>query len=69
MTGAEAKAEGWEDNLEFKVAPVIVLDDGTLIYPSSDDEGNDIGMLFAKKGKKSMYVTPTEFGSKKKGLA
>lgn len=25
---------------------VLVLDDGTLVYPSRDDEGNDAGTLF-----------------------
>lgn len=58
MTAAEAKAEGWET--EHKVAPVIVLEDGTKLYASSDEEGNNVGMLFGKKGKTSFYVMPAE---------
>ena len=42
MTNAEIKAEGWHS----RTATVIVLENGTKIYPSSDEEGNDSGVLF-----------------------
>lgn len=41
MTPDNAAQMGWHQR------PIIlVLDDGNLIYPSSDDEGNDGGSLF-----------------------
>jgi len=60
MTLAEAKKEGWDDSaFPHRVAPVLVLDDGSKIYPSEDEEGNGVGMLFGstKRGK-MFYVTP-----------
>jgi len=63
MTPAEAEAVGWDlDMLRGRVAPTLVLDDGTVILPSSDEEGNNIGMLFAKRGKKTLYVFTKEMG-------
>jgi hypothetical protein len=50
MGKAELEAEGWDDT---GTAVVIVLDDGTKLYASRDDEGNGAGALFGtdKKGK------------------
>ena len=47
MTEAEMADEGWDFQLDPTV-PVIVLDDGTLIYPSRDDAGNGPGALFGQ---------------------
>ena len=41
LSTKEKNAQGW-----FKSAPVLVLDDGSMLYPSRDDEGNDGGALF-----------------------
>lgn len=41
MDEEEQDALGWHAS-----AIVLKLDDGTLLYPSSDDEGNDAGALF-----------------------
>jgi len=41
QTPEESGEEFWD-----RRAPVLVLDDGTLLYPSRDDEGNDAGALF-----------------------
>ena len=41
MTKQEANGMGW-----YKRPIVMVLDNGTMIYLSSDDEGNDGGSLF-----------------------
>ena len=48
MTKAEAKAMGW-----YSRPVVIQFTDGTLIFPSQDDEGNDGGAMFGQdpKGK------------------
>jgi hypothetical protein len=52
MTQAEASAHGWSNR------PVVIqLEDGTLIYPSQDDEGNDGGTIFGQKGKED-FVFP-----------
>jgi hypothetical protein len=40
MTDAEAKKMGWR----FRCV-VMQLDDGNLIFPSSDDEGNNAGAI------------------------
>jgi hypothetical protein len=37
---------------------LMQLDDGTLIYPSRDDEGNDAGALFYENYKNEDYVLP-----------
>lgn len=46
----EQKALGWSSS-----SVLLILDDGTLLFPSTDDEGNDAGALFIQKGKR----TPT----------
>jgi hypothetical protein len=40
MSKEEAADAGWSN-----LAPVLELDDGTAIFPQSDDEGNDGGAL------------------------
>ena len=45
MTSAELANEGWTLG-RGEAAPVIVLDDGTLLYPSRDPEGNGPGEFF-----------------------
>ena len=49
MTSEELEAEGWGDWQQFGSVPMFVLDDGTLIYPSRDAEGNGPGELFGSK--------------------
>jgi len=45
MTTEEADAMGWGD------APVVlILEDGTQLFPSRDDEGNGAGALFGQSG-------------------
>ena len=41
LTDEEAEDLGWHSS-----CIAIFLDDGTIIFPSSDDEGNDAGALF-----------------------
>ena len=41
MTKDEVEAKGW-----YRAAPVLHLSDGTHLYPSSDEEGNNAGALF-----------------------
>lgn len=46
----ELDQEGWEDH--HGTCAVLVLEDGSVLYPSRDDEGNGPGTLFGvdKKG-------------------
>ena len=41
LTDEEMEGLGWDEK-----AIVMILDDGNMIYPSSDDEGNSAGALF-----------------------
>lgn len=44
----EAEHLGWS-----KSTLLLELDDGTLLFPSQDDEGNAAGTLFIQSGKKT----------------
>lgn len=46
MTKEEAKEQGWDYCLPHQLPPVLILEDGTRIFPSQDDEGNGPGKLF-----------------------
>lgn len=46
MRPEEAKREGWSLDPDYGAPPVLVLDDGQVLYPSQDDEGNAPGALF-----------------------
>jgi hypothetical protein len=46
MTAAEQSGEGWEDASPWERPVVLVLDDGTRLYPARDPEGNGPGALF-----------------------
>jgi hypothetical protein len=50
MTEAELGAEGWEARRGGAPA-VIEFEDGTIVYPSRDDEGNGPGALFGVDGR------------------
>jgi len=43
MTSEEMKKEGWTGN---RSTIIIVLDDGSKIFASSDEEGNGPGCMF-----------------------
>lgn len=52
MTEKEQAEVGWS------YRPIVLhLDNGSMIYPSMDDEGNDAGALFGqdKKGKELVF--------------
>jgi hypothetical protein len=48
LTEKEIDAEGWYHNTNC-----LVLDDGMIIIPSCDDEGNNSGVLFGRKKKET----------------
>ena len=51
MTDQEVKDASW-----FHAAVIIELDDGTVLYPMADDEGNDAGSLGTNN--KELQVIP-----------
>jgi hypothetical protein len=53
MTSAEVNKEGWGQS-----TTVLVLEDGTKIYASRDEEGNGPGALFGT-GKGGSFMFPT----------
>jgi len=53
MTDAEAKREGWEDDRERPA--VLELENGVLLYPSCDSEGNGSGVLFGYDPKEKQH--------------
>lgn len=44
MTKAEMENEGWSG----RPGTALVLDDGTILYPSADEEGNRPGTIFGR---------------------
>ena len=44
-TDAELEREGWESD-DYRRPVVLVLENGVILYPSSDEEGNAPGALF-----------------------
>ncbi len=53
MTDQEQQAFGWNHK-----AVVLQLEDGTLVFPSRDDEGNDAGALHYLKQGEQDYCLP-----------
>jgi len=52
MNEQEKEMLGWHSR-----CVIISLDDGTSIYPSRDDEGNDAGALFVDNVKRDIAET------------
>ena len=50
MTSRELKAEGWSFS-QWHIPTVIELSDGSILYPSQDEEGNGPGALFGVTSK------------------
>lgn len=53
LTKAEMDSLGWNSR-----ALVIQLEDGTMVFPSRDDEGNDAGALFGQSAKGEELTFP-----------
>lgn len=53
MEDVEQEALGF-----FRKALVLELDDGTLLFPAADDEGNDAGALFGMSGDDEQLTFP-----------
>jgi len=49
----EMEALGWEESV-----PVIIFNDGTMLFPSRDDEGNGGGALFGQGPNNEELVFP-----------
>jgi len=59
MTKAEADKEGWSIG-RYDDPLVIELDNGAVLYPSQDDEGNGPGVMFgsSKTGTPFRLIAP-----------
>ena len=58
MSKSELEAEGWPAD---EIAPVLVLDSGTVVVPSRDEEGNGPGALFgATVGGQDFHILAPE---------
>jgi hypothetical protein len=58
MTKLELEAEGWE-NYYGGYPVMIIFNDGSKIYASSDPEGNNVGCLFGMTSKgETIIVSP-----------
>jgi len=57
MTKAEMNEEYWDG----PVAVVLVLDNGTKLYASCDDEGNRPGALFGKDENGKSFSYPRQY--------
>lgn len=55
MTDEELRENGWSES--HRNPPVLVLEDGTTIYPSCDTEMNQPGALFGT-GDVPFFVNP-----------
>lgn len=51
ISAKDLEFEGWDSHPTPTV--VLELDDGTLLYPSADEEGNGPGVLFGRKDDKA----------------
>ena len=61
MTDAEMEREGWSTH--HGGATVLELVNGTQLFPSSDEEGNDAGALFGLLSDgSSIFVLPPKEG-------
>lgn len=55
MTLKEAGVEGW--GYRHRATPVIELDNGLVLYPSRDEEGNGPGVIFGWSGDDHFMVS------------
>ncbi len=52
MSARELNAEGWPPD---ETVPVLVLDNGAILLPSRDEEGNGTGALFGATARKQGF--------------
>jgi len=53
MTEEEVEAMGW-----YSKSPVLHLDDGSIVFPMQDDEGNGAGPLVVQKKNGNEEILP-----------
>ena len=59
MTAADMERQDWHQDSLGMAPVVIVVEDGTKLFPSKDDDGNGYGCLFGETRQgKGFYVTP-----------
>jgi len=58
LTDAELEEEGWSRGFGDGPATVLELDNGSVLYPVRDGEGNGPGVLVQRKKDKTWYIMP-----------
>ena len=58
MTDAEIRAEGWENLLGMAEPVALELDNGMVLYPARDEEGNGPGELFGTHNGELVMIFP-----------
>jgi len=58
LTDKELEEEGWERDAVDGPATVLELDNGSILYPMRDGEGNGPGVLIQRKKDKTWYIMP-----------
>lgn len=56
MTKEEIEREGWDGLMGHTDPAVLVLEDGTTLFPGMDSEGNGPGCFYGHKGKTSFFL-------------
>lgn len=64
MTGEELNGEGWEAPQPFFPVTCLILDDGQMLYPAQDDEGNGPGALFGRYPNGITFRVEVRYGRK-----
>ena len=57
MSARELAAEGWDGD---ETVPVLVLDNGSILFPSRDEEGNGPGALFGTSPRGGFHVSASK---------
>ena len=59
IIGIQWMTDLWQQDMGWDNAAVmLLLDDGTLLWPSSDDEGNNAGALFGLQRSGLDFILP-----------
>ena len=62
LTKANAAKQGWDEGeWQWSDGVQLVLDDGSILIPSADWEGNKCGALFGLVKQKPVFVEPVDW--------
>ena len=65
LTKANAAKQGWDEGAwQWSDGVQLVLDDGSILIPSADWEGNGCGALFGLVKQEPVFVEPVDWPSR-----